>query len=137
MSLVRRFPESTPLRSLRLSKLKKPKVRVNKRALGLALLLILLAIPAFAFLKRTQDRRLSSAALATAREFARTNQNEQAIRHMRHYLGTNPDDKAALSLQAELLYNTVVRTPEQIPEATTLNERVLRDLLNSGNRAPD
>ena len=89
------------------------------------MVLVLIAIPALFLFKRLQDRRLGSVALATAREFERSGHPGQAIRQLQHYLGSNPNDLEALSLQSRLLAETA-RDSGQILEAADVNDRVLR-----------
>jgi cellulose synthase operon protein C len=104
---------------------KKRHIRLNKRAVGAALILILIAIPTFFIVGSLQDRRVRSAALARAREFERAGHPDQAIRHLRHYLGSHPNDLTALALQARLLAETA-QSEGQILEAADLNDQLLR-----------
>ena len=104
---------------------KKRRIRLNKRAVGAALILILIVIPTSLIVGSLQDRRVRTAALATAREFERTGHPDQAIRHLSHYLGSHPDDLTALALQARLLAETA-QGEARILEAADLNDRLLR-----------
>ncbi|HMB07446.1 MAG TPA: tetratricopeptide repeat protein, partial [Isosphaeraceae bacterium] len=111
---------------------KKRRIRLNKRAVGAALVLILIAIPTSFIVGSLQDRRVRSAALATAREFERTGHPDQAIRHLSHYLGSHPDDLTALALQARLLAETA-QGEGQLLEAADLNDQLLRRTPDAPN----
>jgi tetratricopeptide (TPR) repeat protein len=105
-------------------------VRLNKRALVVALILGVIAVPAVLIGWRIQNRRLGSEAVALAQAFERAGEPEKAIRHLSHYVEIQPDDRKALGLLARLLAESA-RDLSDILHAASVNDRLLRLDLNA------
>jgi tetratricopeptide (TPR) repeat protein len=103
----------------------KLRVRLNKRALVVATILGVIAIPAVLVGWRIQNRRLGAAAVALAQEFEKAEEPDKAIRHLSRYVEIQPDDRKALGLLARLLAESA-RSLGDILHAASVNEQYLR-----------
>ncbi len=99
--------------------------RVNFKGIailgGVILLLLLSYFPA----RMLADRGVRRTALDQARANAAAGDEDLAIRQLRTYLATSPDDVEALEIQARLLARTA-RTGDQIREAMNVNDQLVR-----------
>jgi tetratricopeptide (TPR) repeat protein len=107
-------------------------IRLNKRALILAVILVAIAIPAVLVGWSIQSRRLGFKAIALAQDFEKAGEPGKAIRTLSHYLELEPDDRKALALLARLQAETA-RDLNQILSAASVNQR----LLSLDPNAPD
>jgi tetratricopeptide (TPR) repeat protein len=100
-------------------------VRLNKRALIVAVILVVIAIPTVLVVWSIQSRREGFNVLALAKESEQAGDLNKAIRHLSAYHETHPDDRTALALLARLLAETA-RDRNSILYAASVNERLLR-----------
>jgi tetratricopeptide (TPR) repeat protein len=101
------------------------KTKVNIKLLAFLLGGAVLFAVGVHFLHGFQERRNASALLKQAERAEADGQNEQAVKHLRTYLGFVPDDTAALARYG-LLLERLARSPGGRSQALLVLEQVLR-----------
>jgi tetratricopeptide (TPR) repeat protein len=101
-----------------------PKLYLNIRALIALLAVILTVALGIGLSARSQQRRMSREALATAEKLLKAGEPDLATRHLSEHLSASPNDTAALELKSQIMAGTA-QTLDQLVAASKVHDQLL------------
>jgi tetratricopeptide (TPR) repeat protein len=107
---------------------------LNPRAAAVLVVLTLVAIGGFFFLKSYQDARRGTALLAEAKELLKKKQPNLALTYLKQYVELNPQDFDALDLRSKVLFD-LAHSYDQAMEAVKVHDELVRG--DTGHQRPD
>lgn len=98
---------------------------LNPRAAAILVVLTLVAVGGFFFIKNYQDARRGTALLAKAKQLLEQKQPNLALTYLKQYVEMNPQDFDALDLRSKVLFD-LAHSYDQAMEAVKVHDELVR-----------